>query len=227
MALDTRPNEQARIIVTVDAVPMTVLNGKLCVLVSKRGEEPFAGREALIGGYVRAEEDIDAEATVSRVLARKAGLSGIFLEQLRTFSGPLRDPRGWSLSVAYFALVPYVRLEGALGEGMALRPADAPGELAFDHNGIVATALERVRGKGAYSTLPARLLPTRFTLTELRRTYEVVLGEPVDDSSFRRKILGLGIIQEIPGATVNTADARRPARLYCLKPGTSVFERRI
>ncbi len=221
-----RRNDGDGIVVTVDVVPMTICEGRLMVMVGRRRNEPFKGREALIGAYVHPDEDADAEATAVRMLGEKAGLTGIFLEQLRTFSGALRDPRGWSVSVAYFALVPHERLAGVLGPNLLLRPAESPGPLAFDHNEIVAAALERVRGKGAYSTLPARLLPVEFTLSDLQRTYEVVMGERLDTSSFRRKLAELDIVQEIPGAQRRVA-SRRPTQLYKLTPGSQVFERRI
>ena len=221
-----RRNDGDGIVVTVDAVPLTVLDGRLMVLVGRRRAEPFLGREALVGAYVHPDEDADAEATVARTLAQKAGLTGIFLEQLRTFSGADRDPRGWSISVAYFALVPHERLAGVLGGELSLRPSDDPGPLAFDHNAIVAAALARVRGKGAYSTLPARLLPDEFTLTDLQQTYEVVTGERHNPSSFRRKIAELDIVEEIPGAMRREA-SRRPTQLFKLSPGNDVFERRI
>src|SRR5688572_17116394 len=78
-------------IVTVDVVLLTVRDGRLCVGLIERAAEPFAGRPALIGGYVHTDKDASADATAARVLRDKAGLAGFHLEQLATFSGPERD----------------------------------------------------------------------------------------------------------------------------------------
>ncbi len=106
-------DEFARPIVTVDIVLLTLHEGRLCVALLPRSAEPFACVPALIGGYVHTDEDVDAEAAVRRILKAKAGLEGIFFEQLGTFASARRDPRDWSVSIAYFALVP----QGALAGG--------------------------------------------------------------------------------------------------------------
>ena len=166
-------------IVTVDVVLLTAREGRLVVALQARDRDPFRGRPALIGGYVRAGEDVDVRATALRVLRDKAGLQTVFVEQLATFSGPERDPRGWSVSVAHYALTPPGALDAAAGPGgeaLALVPVEEAVGLPFDHDAIVATARERLRGKGAYSTLPARLLPEAFTLSELQEAYRISRG---------------------------------------------------
>ncbi|HEY4199790.1 MAG TPA: NUDIX domain-containing protein [Devosiaceae bacterium] len=224
MALQT---EFERPIVTVDIVLLTIIEKRLQVGLLRREAEPFAGRLALIGGYVHTDEDRDAEEAVRRILKAKAGLSNLFFEQLQTFASRNRDPRGWSVSVAYFALVQHEVLAGKAAAGLELIPADEPGDLPFDHNAIVTAALARLRGKGAYSTIPAQLLPEQFTMSELQGTYEIVMGERLDQSAFRRKINDLDLLQEVPGEKRQTALARRPTTLYRLKAPPSVFDRRI
>ncbi|MGR9241199.1 NUDIX hydrolase [Rhizobium leguminosarum] len=219
-------DEFARPIVTVDIVLLTLHEGRLCVALLPRSAEPFAGVPALIGGYVHTDEDVDAEAAVRRILKAKAGLEAIFFEQLGTFASARRDPRDWSVSIAYFALVP----QGALAGGtspLELRTAEAAGELPFDHTGIVTAALERLRGKGAYSTIPARLLPEVFTMSELQAIYEMVMGERLDQSAFRRKINDLDLLETVEGEKRQTERARRPTTLYRLKTPIAVFDRRI
>ncbi len=218
--------DYVRPIVTVDIVLLTVTGERLSVALLERQAEPYAGRPALIGGYVHTDEDRDAEQAVRRMLKAKTGLTGLFFEQLRTFSGRDRDPRGWSVSIAYFALLPH-HLIAAAAPGLVLKPADAPGRLPFDHAAILGAALERVRGKGAYSTIPARLLPETFTMPELQRTYEIVLGERLDQSAFRRKINELGLLDEVGGEKRRSSEARRPATLYRLREPLAVFERRL
>jgi len=216
-----------RPIVTVDIVLMTIREGRLAVALIERETEPFNGVAALIGGYIRTDEDADAEAAVRRILRTKAGLEGFYFEQLRTFARKDRDPRGWSVSIAYFALVPQHALIGEGGTKLLLRPADNPGQLPFDHGEIVAAARRRLRGKGAYSSMVARLLPDVFTMSELQTAYETVLGERLDQSAFRRKMNDLNVLEEIPGEKRQTQQARRPTTLYRLKNEPTVFDRRI
>jgi ADP-ribose pyrophosphatase YjhB (NUDIX family) len=220
-------DDYGRPIVTVDIVLLTIFEDRLAVMLLEREAEPFTGQLALIGGYVHVDEDADAEAAVSRILKAKAGLEGLFVEQLQTFATGDRDPRGWSVSIAYFALVPHQMLTERAGKRLFPRPADEPGDLPFDHGQIVAAARERLRGKGAYSTLAARLLPDVFTMSELQAIYETVLGEKLDQSAFRRKMNDLDLLREVVGEKRQTAQARRPTTLYRLKDPVSVFDRRI
>ena len=224
-----RPPEEPlfeRPILTVDVVLLTLREGHLTVALATRGEEPFRGRPALLGGFVRVNSDLDADATVARVLQEKACLSDVYVEQLRTFSGRSRDPRGWSASIAYIALLPFDRLHQAASE-FALRSAADPGDLPFDHGAIVSAARERLRTKGAYSTLPARLLPSTFTLPEMQQVYEAVTGERLDQSSFRRKIGELGAVEPVAGETRRSATVRRPAQLYRLAAPISLFDKKL
>lgn len=206
--------EELRPIATVDAALFTLVGDRLCVALQRREREPFEGVPALIGGYVRPEEDVDAETAIARILADKAGLRGVFLEQLQTFSGKARDPRGWSISVVYYALAPLDRLAS---HDLELIEIDHLPELAFDHRRIVEAALARLRRKGAYSNLPALLLPARFTFPELKAIYEKVLGSRLNDSAFRRKITELKIIEPVADRrSPATAERKRPAQLYRL-----------
>jgi 8-oxo-dGTP diphosphatase len=215
-------------IVTADVVLLTVVEGRLAVGLITRENAPFAGCGALIGGYVHADQDRNIDATATRVLRQKTGLEGFFIEQLSTFSGPKRDPRGWSVSVAYLALTPLERLTGALDGAsiLSLTPVDEVRDMPFDHAEILAAAVSRLRSKGAYSTLPARLLPEVFTLSELQATYQIALGVPrIDRSSFRRKLNELALIEPIAGMRAETGG--RQAQLYRLRQAISVFERRL
>ena len=219
---------QDRQIVTVDVVLLTIVERRLSVGLLTREHPPLPGSRALVGGYVHADEDANTEATAARVLREKTGLEGFFVEQLATFSGPHRDPRGWSLSVAYLALTPYARLAPALESGsrFSLSPVDEAVDLPFDHGAILAAALARLSAKGAYSTLPARLLPEAFTLSELQRAYEIALGaERIDKSSFRRKLNELDIIEPIAGKRTDTGG--RQAQLYRTRGPMAIFDRRL
>lgn len=207
--------EHPNVLCTVDVVLLTLRDGDLQVLLQRRAAEPFAGALALPGGYIHAQADLDAADAAARVLRDKAGVRSPYLEQLATFSGAARDPRGWSVSIAYFALVPEAALP-APAEAATWKPVERLPTLPFDHRQIVDHAVARVRAKAQYSSLPVHLCGERFTLPQLQAAYEAVLGEAVNKVSFRRKIDELGIVEPIDGA-FTAGGAHRPAQLYRLR----------
>lgn len=210
-------------LVTVDAVLLTLRAGVLEIALHRRDRAPFKNAMALPGGVVHVDEDGDTEASVRRVLREKTGFEPRYLEQLQVFSGKDRDPRQWSLSVSYVALVPAAELEAATQADFRFVSVDALPPLAFDHADIVAAAVARLRGKSSYSTLPFFLLPERFTLTELQHTYEAILQTRLEKSNFRRKMEAWGVL-EATGEQMG--GAQRPARLYRLKDFT-LFDRSV
>ncbi len=208
-----------RPIVTVDVALFTLREGSLDVALVPRRGPPMAGAYALPGTYAHIDEDADLEAAAVRVLKEKCGLHGLYTEQLRTYSGAERDPRGWSLTTAFTALVPRHTFDEAVAD-MRLIPAAAAGTLPFDHAAIVRDGVERVRGKATYTTLPVKLLPELFTLRELEEVYEAVLGRAVQTANFRRKFADLKAYGPHAGKPFlqPTAEFRggrhRPAALY-------------
>lgn len=202
--------------VTVDLALMTVTEGQLAVLLQRRAAEPFTGRLALPGGFVREDEGLDAAAR--RIVADKAGLAageGAWLEQLYTFGDPSRDPRMRTVSVAWFALLPDTALAKATASraDLALAPVDAlPEPLAFDHTLIVSTARERLRGKLDYAPVALALLPERFTLRALQEVHEAIAGKRLNKPAFRRRIIESGWVE--PTGERETETAFRPAELY-------------
>ena len=203
-----------RPIATVDAALFTLAEAGLSLALVRRDREPYKGQFALFGGYVHTAEDEDTSATARRILRDKGGIAVSYLEQLYTFSGKVRDPRGWSLSVAYYALVPAHELQSTDAALIELVPIERVPALPFDHNRIVDFALARLRGKSTYSSLPAFLLPRTFTLPQLQEVYERVLGQALDKSSFRRKIEVQGVIT--PVEQMVRGGRHRPAQLYRL-----------
>ncbi|MDL2259662.1 NUDIX hydrolase [Deltaproteobacteria bacterium OttesenSCG-928-K17] len=199
--------------ITVDAVVFGLNETKLEVLLIKRGLAPYKGKWALPGGFVRLDEAL--EDAVKRELAEETGLENIYLEQLATFGDPRRDPRGHTLSVAYFALVNR-REYAAQGAGDAAEArwfdVQALPALAFDHAAIIAAAIERLRGKLRYKPIGFELLPELFPLRSLQQLYETVLGRSLDKRNFRKKILSMGILRET--SETETGASRKPARLY-------------
>ena len=199
-----------RPLVMVDLVLFTLVEGELSVLLTKRTTEPFSGRLALPGGFVHMDEDQSLEQSAMRVARTKLKFLPPYLEQLYTFSGLDRDPRDWSVSVAYYAVFPLPAKDTSL-VATARSVKNLP-PLPFDHDQQVAVAIERLRGKAAYSSLPAFLLGETFTLAELRRVYEAVMDTRIDAASFRTKILAQGIVRQVTGK--KRGGAHRPAQLY-------------
>lgn len=211
-------------LVMVDTALFTIRDERLCLILTRRKESPFEGLLALPGGFVHVQEDADTEMAARRVIRSKIGFDAPYLEQLFTFSGPARDPRGWSVSVAYYALIPVALLDRS--QAAEALPVDALPPLPFDHQQIVARAIERLRGKATYSSLPAFLLPAEFTMNDLHRIYEQTIGARLDKASFRHKILEQDIIEPIPNRF--RVGAHRPAQLYRLASrALTPFERRI
>ena len=208
------------IICTVDVVLLTLKDQTLQVALLRREHDPFRGTFALPGGYIRPQDDPDAEGAARRVLSTKTGIASPYLEQLGTFSGAGRDPRGWSLSVSYYALVAAHLIESSAKNSahrdVQLLPVDQVRALPFDHRYIIEAAVERVRSKSSYSSLPVYLCGESFTLPELQAVYEAILGEPINKVSFRRKMDEFDMLEPIAGAQ-QTGKAHRPAQLYRVK----------
>jgi 8-oxo-dGTP diphosphatase len=204
------------VICTVDVVLLTLKNDVLHVALLKRDREPFAGTMALPGGFIHADEDRDDYDAACRILREKTGIVSPYLEQLGTFAGAARDPRGWSASIAYYALVPEEVIASTPQAGVKLVPVDGLKGLPFDHQRIVETAVARVRSKSTYSSLPVYFVGEEFTLPRLREVYKVILREPINNVSFLRKMTELDMVEPVEGAFVKTGG--KPAQLYRLKP---------
>jgi 8-oxo-dGTP diphosphatase len=213
-----KPEPDRTIIVTVDVVLFALKDKQLHVVLSRRPNEPFAGQWALPGGYVHQQEDADSLAAALRVLRTKTGIAPPYLEQLYSFADGARDPRGWSVSLSYFALVDQTVLATAQAAAPGLfflLDVNAVPRLSFDHNRIFDMALKRLRDKSSYSTLPCYLLPEQFTFAQVHETYEHVMGVALDKSAFRRKLTEMDVLEECKGQRVG--GAHRPAQLFKVK----------
>ena len=199
--------------VTVDIVIFSLRDGELHVLLVRRAIPPFQGRWALPGGFILEGESLDDAAR--RELAEETGVRQGYLEQLYTFGDPGRDPRGRVVTVAYYALLTAETAPLAAGTDAGdarWMPARRHPPLAFDHERIVAHALERLANKLEYTTIGFQLLPKKFTLSQLQRVYEAVLGRSLDKRNFRRKIALLGVLTPLDEWVQDGPS--RPAQLH-------------
>jgi ADP-ribose pyrophosphatase YjhB (NUDIX family) len=207
--------EYERPAVTVDCVIFGFdLDARsLKVMLIERDVEPFAGVWAIPGGFVRSQETLLEAA--ERELEEETGIRDVFLEQLYTFGDPGRDPRGWVVSVAYYALVsPEKHDIHATTDARDARwfSVDSLPPLAFDHAEILESALARIRGKLGYAPIGFELLPQKFTIKQLQKLYEIVLGRQIDNRNFRKKIFAMDVLRELD--EMQTGVAHRAARLY-------------
>lgn len=205
-------------LVSVDSVLFTYFSGALLVLLVQRGEHPDLGHWSLPGGYVDQSLDSDLESAARRKLREKTGVDVPYLEQLGAYGNQSRDKRGWSVTVAYAALVAHQDCQPGIQSVSDTRwfscDEAATLELAFDHAHLLEAARERMRQKALYSVLPGYALPEEFTLPELQRLHEILVGGALTTKSFRRRIEQAGLLEETGR---KRREGARPAMLYRLK----------
>lgn len=217
------------VLLTVDLVILTLREGRLCVLLVERGEDPFQGMSALPGGFLNhaGEEILDAaHRELSEETALVAG--SVHLEQLAIYGEAGRDPRGRVVSVAHLAIAPGLPepVAGTDAVEAAWVPAEdalsGEVELAFDHHRILTDGIERARTKLEYSALATAFCGELFTIAELQQVYEAVWGTEIDTRNFYRKVQAVkGFI--IPAGSGRRTTGGRPARLYRAGPRTVLF----
>lgn len=203
-------------LMTVDMAIFSIIKNRLQVLLIQRANFPQKGEWALPGGFIDLATDPTLLATAHRKLFEKTGISSPYLEQVATVGNATRDPRGWSVTALYFALIDFnafqqqesQRLEHA--EWIDINQAKSM-HLAFDHNPLLEMALARLINKTRYTTLPVSLLPELFTLTELQHIYEIILEQSLDKKAFRRRMIEAGAVIETGHSKIV---GKRPAQLY-------------
>jgi 8-oxo-dGTP diphosphatase len=201
-------------LVTVDVVLFTMTKGEMRVLLLKRASEPFKEMWSIPGGFINLGETLEEAA--SRWLEQRTGVSDIYFEQLGAFGTPDRDPRARVITVSYFAVVNFDKIqtpEALKHDDTAWITLEDLPALAFDHGDIIENALLRLREKLQTSPIAFQLLPEKFTLTQLQKVYELILKKEIDKRNFRKKALASGILFELAGET-KMDGFHRPAQLY-------------
>jgi len=201
--------------VTVDVVILTIVKNTLKVLLLKRVNEPFRGRWAIPGGFIRLSENLDDAAL--RVLKEKTNVQNIYLEQLYTFGDPLRYPNTRVITCAYFALlraedIDIKNMDESQVAEIAWHSVDNLPPLAFDHKEIIEYSLKRTRERLELCPIAFQLLPKKFTLTELQKSYELILKKDLDKRNFRKKVLATNMLIDLKECT--KTGSKRPAALY-------------
>ncbi len=223
-------NEFKNPLFTVDSVLFTVKNDSLKVLMVKRANDPFIGRWGLPGGFVDVDVDDSTDMTALRKLREKTSVAPQYLEQLQTFSGINRDPRGFSVTLVYFALTAEhdVSTHIETVEDAKWIDVEILDELpvAFDHKFIIEQAKERLQQKALYSMLPVYCLPEFFTVGQFKSVIETIIGKTIQRKSLIRRIEASDMFE-----TVNekVKSGGRLAQLYRVKSDVDIvnFERNL
>ncbi len=247
------PKDFAAILVTVDPVLFTYHDDQLKVLLVERNEYPDKGKWGLPGGFITIKEnnksddknekssnenqyDTCLEDAVRRKIKDKTGVIPPYLEQVEARGSAQRDKRGWSVTVVYTALIGHKKCQKHIDSVKTAEWVNyddlSDKAMAFDHEDIIHTAREYLRQKALTSLVPACALPDEFTLLELQRVHEVLIGEPIHRKSFHRRILGDNKTNtswleecETPDGTTD----KKYKKKYKMKPGFEgkTFDRKL
>lgn len=182
----------------------------------------------LPGDLMQLDEDLDTSA--ARILKENTGLSNIYLKQFKSFGSPDRlkkkprdlewlrqidHPEEHVITIAYYSLINISEQgnsELILSDNASWFPVNELKELVMDHMEILSDALEHLRGELLNKPIGFELLPEKFTLSQMQKVYEVILGTTFDKRNFRKKILSMKYL--IPLNEKQVGVAHKPARLY-------------
>lgn len=226
------PEQYKKPAVMVDISIFTIKDDRLQVLLVRRGGHPFKGMWSLPGGAVHVDRsgkysfDESLDDAAKRELYEETGVEARYLEQVMTYGDATRDPRQWTLSVSYFALMDSSSLmlqhgsDASEAKWHAIHDYGVRAKLGFDHKDLLKDAIRRLRSKVEYTAIAACLLPQMFTLPQLKHVYEILLQEAVPNKSFRRRIEDSDIIVPLPGQYDESDSGKkgRKALLYRYNP---------
>lgn len=214
------------VLFSVDPVIFALHNNSLSVLLVRRISEPFKGHWGLPGGRVDKTHAHDLDAALAQKLKFKTGLKNIFFEQLSTYGSENMDPRGWSVTTAYLALVheAEVVLEGIKDKDYTWASIATIDNynLAFWHAKIIKDAFTRLRDKSLYTDLPVNLMPELFTYPMLKEVYEQILDISISRQRFAKRMDSANIFED---SGLKEPGRNRPSPLYRKKDrgGAHIF----
>ena len=212
MTKKLKPKELKFAVLATDIVIFTMIGGDLKVLLITVNNPPYyINQLGLPGGLIMPQET--AENSARRHMKNKAGIRDAYLEQLYSFSSINRDPRGRVVSVAYMALLPIDKAaKTKLPVGTIWMSTKNIPKLAYDHNEIIKTAIDRLEAKVGYTNIAQFLLSREFTLTELQNVYEIILKRKLDKRNFRKKIIEIKLVKS--AGKIQKGVKYRPAELF-------------
>lgn len=205
-------------LVTVDCVIFGYDQSSLKVLVIKCKSEPFKGQYSLLGDIVFADESLDQSAI--RILKQRAGLEDIYMEEVKAFSAQDRHPLDRVITVAYYSLMKIGQHEIKDAQDRELQWIDLSEakDMAFDHDLILKTSIERLKVRLRDRPIGFNLLPKKFTLNQLQNLYETILDMKLDKRNFRRKLNSLDLLVDLDETQEDVS--HRPAKLYSFDMNT-------
>ena len=198
--------------ISVDCVIFGFDLNQLKVLVIERSISDSDKQILTLPGDLIYEAE-NLEIAAARVLCELTGLETIFLEQVGAFGDTDRlnkeadkkwlravreEPEARVITIAYFSLVnihEYAPQASSFAKSAAWIPLNEIDELAFDHFDILQTALKKLKNKIRIQPVGFNLLPEKFTLSQLQKLYEAILGRELDKRNFRRKMLKLQLVE--------------------------------
>ena len=207
-------SEQTRVLVAVDCIIFGFDGEQLKILLIKRGFEPAKDQWSLMGGFVGAKENLYGAA--ERILYQLTGLKDLYLEQLKAYGSPERDPIERTISVAYFALIDINKYKTQISDRYHAEwflINDAP-SLIFDHDIMVEEAKKRIRYKAALHPILFELLPKKFTIPQLQNLYEQVYNTKIDNRNFIRKVNSTDLLIKLTDK--DKSSSKRGAFYYTL-----------
>jgi ADP-ribose pyrophosphatase YjhB (NUDIX family) len=210
------PNAHDLVMFSVDPVILTVIEGRLNVLLIRRAQHPCMGQWSLPGGRLDKANTRSLEENVERKLREKTGVTQAYFEQVATEGGADMDPRGWSVTTVYMALVrPDIYVDRVRTNDTVkwhrVDTLDELGPLAFWHRRLIDQAVQRLRDKVVYTDLPIAIAGETFTLRDLRGIYEAILGRPLVRQSFEKRFKETQLLEALEPAVGRTG---RPSTTY-------------
>jgi len=199
--------------VSIDCVIFGFEKNVLEILLVKRARKPNQGKWALPGGFIKKEELVDVAA--NRILLETTGINNIYLEEIAVFDGVKRYPYWRVFTIGHFALISpenYSITAGVDTTEVKWFKIDELPKLPFDHHEIIDVALTKLRTRVRYRPIGFELLPDKFSLPQLQKLYEAILGKNLDKRNFRKKISKMDLIRKLKEKEVTSK--ARAAYLY-------------